>query len=111
MDEKPAKIWVIFIIVLAVGLYYVLYQGLYNMLTIDGGGGIGISVAIVPIIFGVLTLLVAFMVYGGNGKTFLTILSVLAILGNLISLWYSPRCRASSKTIWISLSKSYWDRR
>ena len=86
MDEKPAKVWAIFIIVLAVGLYYVLYEGLYNMIALGGSGGLGISIAIGPMVLGVLTLLVAFMVYGGNGKTFLTILLVLAILGNLISL-------------------------
>ena len=83
MDQKPTKIWAIFIIVLAVGLYYILYQGLYQMIA---WGELGIFMIIGPMILGVLTLLIAFMVFNGNGKTILTILMVLAILGNLVVL-------------------------
>ncbi|MCL2786796.1 MAG: hypothetical protein FWD81_06240 [Methanomassiliicoccaceae archaeon] len=88
MDEKPTTVWAIILIVLAVGLYYLLYEGLWAVIQFNsaGAGDLGIAVGIIPIVLGVLTLLVAFMVYGRNGKTFLTILLVLAILGNLIMI-------------------------
>ena len=83
MDQKPTTVWIIIGIVAAVGLYYMIYEGLF---TIIGGGSFGLLAAIPSIILGLLTLIVAFLVYSGSGKTFLTILLVLAIIGNLIEV-------------------------
>ena len=84
MDQKPTTVWLIILIVAGVGLYYILYRGLYIALA----GGFSIIFAMFPIALGVLTLLIAFLIFSGSngGKTFLTIILVFSILGNLMSI-------------------------
>jgi hypothetical protein len=85
MDQKPTVIWIILAIVIGVGLYQLIYQGLYSIVSIDLDG-FEMFIGVGPIILGIITLLVAFMVFNKSGRVFLTVILVLAIIINLLTI-------------------------
>jgi len=87
-SEKPTVIWLVIGITAAVGVFILIYYGLWTILDASSVGyaGFGILAAILPIILGVLTLLAAYMVYNGSGRSFLTVLLILAIIINFIMI-------------------------
>ena len=88
MAEKPTVIWLVIGITAAVGVFILIWYGLFTILDYDAAGfaGFGILAAMIPIILGILTILAAFMVYNGSGRTFLTILLIVAIIFNFIMI-------------------------
>ena len=100
-NGKPTMLWVVVLIVAGVGLYYTI-SGLLSMLTDFSFFGADLTdlvgsdiadmvdtlVGGIYLVLGVLTLLIAFLVYSGSkgGRTFLVIILVISILGNVFSL-------------------------
>jgi len=99
--EKPTLLWVIILIVAGVGLFY-LVSGLLGLFTdfslysADAFDGVSKDIvdlvegiaAITYMILGLITLLIAFLVFSGSkgGRTFLVIILFISIIGNFFGL-------------------------
>ena len=94
-NGKPTALWGVLLIVFGVGLYYTVLGALYMAGVFDFGTEIeavedflNTFVGVIYILLGLFTLLIGFLVYSGSsgGRTVLTVILVIAILGNAVSL-------------------------
>ena len=101
--ERPVMVWMIVIIVAAVGVYTLIQAAFVDSmidqiqkslaesgqtLTPDGIELVKSSLVAVYVILGVFTLIIAFLIYSGSrlGKVLLTIMVIVGILGSLGSI-------------------------